>query len=302
MIHQVSHFGKPFLKVKRGVRMKGWERKLLHTSRAVFEIFMKGEGDPLCVTHHYSEFNGTGDYFAETFTGTNQVFLINLREAGGSDKANAPYQLSMLETIYDLEAVREALGFRHWGFAGHSTGGMLGIVYGIHFSKSLDFTVIVGGAAREYMTFSEDCIYNEAHPEFSRMQELIEALKQPDLSLGKRKELSVERTKLSLHHPEKYHELFSLGIHKGMSAARMNFFIRELQVFDMTRKLEFISVPSLIMCGRYDVQCPLKYSIEMAEGIPDSRLVIFERSNHYPFLEEADRFRGEYELFLYERK
>jgi proline iminopeptidase len=282
--------------------MEAWERTLLPTERGTFELFTKGEGDPLCVTHHYSEFNETGDYFAETFTGTNQVFLINLREAGGSEKANESYQLSMLETIFDLEAIREVLGLPHWGFAGHSTGGMLGILYGIHFSKSLDFSVIVGGAAREYMTFSEDCIYNEAHSDYERMQELIEALKQPDLPSEERKELSVERTTLSLHKPERYSELFSLGIHKGMSAARMNFFIRELQIYDVTRKLEFIGVPTLIMCGRFDVQCPLKYSIEMAEGIPDSRLVIFERSNHYPFLEEADRFRDEYELFLNEKK
>ncbi|MFC7782987.1 alpha/beta fold hydrolase [Rossellomorea sp. GCM10028870] len=282
--------------------MKKWERKLLHTTRGVFEVFIKGQGDPLCVTHHYSEFNHTGDYFAEAFTGTNQVFLINLREAGGSDKATESYQLSMLETIFDLESVREELGFRQWGFAGHSTGGMLGVLYGIHFSKNLDFTVIVGAAAREYMTFSEDCIYNKAHPDFDRMQELIETLKQPNLPLEKRKELSVERTKLSLYKPEKYSELFSLDIHKGMSAARMNFFIRELQVYDITRKLEFISVPTLVMCGRYDVQCPLKYSIEMAEGIPDSRLIIFEKSNHYPFLEEAERFAEEYELFWKNRK
>ncbi|MBN8191770.1 alpha/beta hydrolase [Bacillus sp. NTK074B] len=282
--------------------MKKWERTLLHTSRGGFEVFFKGQGDPLCVTHHYSEFNETGDYFAETFTRTNQVFLINLREAGHSEKANESYQLSMLETIFDLEAVRDALGFRTWGFAGHSTGGMLGVLYGIQAPESLEFTVIVGAAAREYMTFSEDCIYNPAHNDFERMQELIEALKQPDLSLDKRKELSIERTTLSLHMPEDYPELFNLRIHKGMSTPRMNFFIRELQVFDVTRKLGFISVPSLIMCGRYDVQCPLKYSIEMAEGIPDSRLVIFERSNHYPFLEEAGRFHDEYESFLERKK
>lgn len=81
----------------------------LKTSRGVFEIFVKGTGESLCVTHHYSEFNHTGDYFAETFTKNNNVFLINLREAGNSDKANEPYQLSFLETIYDIEAIREEL-------------------------------------------------------------------------------------------------------------------------------------------------------------------------------------------------
>jgi len=34
----------------------------------------------LCITHHYSVFNQTGDYFAETFTETNKVILVNLRD------------------------------------------------------------------------------------------------------------------------------------------------------------------------------------------------------------------------------
>ncbi|MFD1738625.1 alpha/beta fold hydrolase [Bacillus salitolerans] len=282
--------------------MGNWERNLLKTSRGVFEVFVKGEGEPLCVTHHYSEFNQSGDYFAETFTKTNKVFLINLREAGNSEKAKEPYQLSFLETIFDLEAIREELGFYKWGFAGHSTGGVLGIIYGINFSKSLKFNVIVGAAAREYMTFSKDCIYNPKHSKFNRMQELIETLKCSDLSSKKRKELKVERTKLSLFEPEKYDELFSPNISKGMSAIRMDFFSRELQVYDVTKKLGFISTPTLIICGRYDVQCPVIYSIEMEEGIPNSKLVIFEKSNHYPFLEEAEQFTVEYNSFINEHQ
>ena len=282
--------------------MGNWERDLLKTSRGVFEIFVKGEGEPLCVTHLYSEFNQTGDYFAETFTKTNKVFLINLREAGNSEKAHEPYQLSFLETIFDIEAIREELVFNKWGFAGHSTGGMLGIIYGIYFSKSLTFNVIVGAAAREYMTFSKDCIYNPKHSQFTRMQELNETLKCSGISLEKRKELKIERTKLSLFDPEKYDELFCLNVSKGMSAIRMDFFNRELQVYDVTKKLEFISTPTLIICGRNDVQCPVLYSIEMEEGIPNSKLVIFEKSNHYPFLEEAQQFFEEYNLFIKEHQ
>lgn len=280
--------------------MGEWERNLLKTSRGVFEVFVKGEGDPLCVTHHYSVFNQSGDYFAETFTKTNKVFLINLRETGYSEKAKEPYQLSFLETIFDLEAIREELGFDKWGYAGHSTGGMLGIIYGIYYSKSLKFNVIVGAAAREYMTFSKDCIYNPEHSKFNRMQELNEALKRSDLTSEKRRELKVERTKLSLFYPEKYDKLFHLNISKGMSAIRMNFFNRELQIYDVTKKLEFISTPTLIMCGKYDVQCPLIYSIEMEEKISNSKLVIFEKSNHYPFLEEAEQFTEEYNAFINE--
>lgn len=272
----------------------------IKTSRGVFELFVKGEGEALCVTHHYSEFNQTGDYFAETFTKTNKVYLINLREAGDSEKAKEPYQLSFLETVLDLEAIRKELGFDKWGFAGHSTGGMLGIIYGIYFSNSLEFNVIVGASAREYMTFSTDCIFNPEHPKFNRMQELIETLNRSDLSIEKRNECNAERIKLSLFEPGKFDEFFSLNISKTMSAIRLAFFNREVQVYDVTKKLEFISTPTLIICGRNDVQCPVLYSVEIAKGTPNSKLVIFEKSNHYPFLEEAERFTEEYNLFLEE--
>ncbi|MGP4070411.1 hypothetical protein [Halobacillus sp. B29] len=66
---------------------------------------------------------------------------------------------------------------------------------------------------------------------------------------------------------QNYGQFFSLNINKGMSDTRMKFFSRELQVYDVTRKLGFISPPTLTICGRHDVQCPLAYSIEMNEGI-----------------------------------
>ncbi len=275
-----------------------WERNLITTVRGEFEVFAKGEGTPLCVTHHYSEFNETGDYFAESFTQRNRVYLVNLREAGSSEKAVHPYQLSMLETILDLEAIRESLALDQWGFAGHSTGGMLGVIYGIYFSDKLSFNVIVGAAAREYMTFSNDCIYNPEHPHFSRMQELMDSLKHPNLSVEKKRDLKVQRTKLSLYYPDKYEEYFSLDISKGMSAIRLNFFSREVHIFDVTKKLPMITTPTLVICGRHDVQCPIEYSKEMGESIPNATLAIFDRSNHYPFLEEADQFYATYLSFV----
>ncbi|QKE76194.1 alpha/beta fold hydrolase (plasmid) [Arthrobacter citreus] len=278
--------------------MSKWSRNLISTTRGNFEVFIKGEGEPLCVTHLYSEFNETGDYFAETFTKNHKVFLVNLRETGCSEAASESYQLSMIETIFDLEAIREALDLKQWGFAGHSTGGMLGIIYGVYFSNSLRYNIIVGAAAREYMTFSPHCIYNREHPHYARMQELNEMLKRSDLTVETRKELGVERTKLSLYEPERYEEMFNLNISKKMSGKRMNYFNRELKIFDVTRKLPLVTAPTLIMCGKNDVQCPLEYSIEMKELIPSSKLIIFNKSNHYPFLEENNLFSEELSLFI----
>lgn len=157
---------------------------------------------------------------------------------------------------------------------------------------------MVGAAAREYATFSAECIYNRNHPQFMKMQDLIEELKSPDLSNEARQILSIERTKLSLYEPERYSELFIDNRSKKMSAIRLNFFNRELQIFDVSKKLKLITTPILIMCGEYDVQCPLPYSLEIHEEIPKSKLIIFSKSNHYPFLEEKELFLKEFQLFV----
>jgi proline iminopeptidase len=278
--------------------MTKWKREMIETSRGKFEVFEKGEGEPVCVTHHYSEFNETGDYFAETFTDNNKVFLVNLKDAGNSDKRKNAHELSMIDAVLDLEEIRKRYGFSSWTFAGHSTGGMIGVIYGIHFSISLVSLIVVGSSAREYASSSSRCIYNKEHPNFNRMQELIELLKQPGLSEEERKNLSKERTKLSLYKPENYNNYFSKNINKRISANRLNFFSREALIFDVTRQLSNIMSRVVILCGRHDVQCPLDFSIEMSELIPNATLYIFEQSNHYPFLEEASEFKRVIKNFI----
>ncbi len=272
--------------------MGSWEVNMVVTPRGTFEVFCKGEGPPICVSHLYSIFNSTGDYFADCFTGLYQVFLVNLREAGASEAAHEPYQLSMLESVLDLEAIREELELPTWTFAGHSTGGMLGLVYGMAAPHSLNQLVITNAAARMYMD-SPKCIYHNDHPQFSYMQQLIEQLKSPLLTSGEKHRLQRERTKLSLVRDHKYERYFSKNIHKEMSRARMDFFARELHIFDVTQQLYKINVPVWIAAGKYDVQCPVEFSIEMHHYLNHSKLTVFEESNHYPFLEEKERFAHE---------
>ncbi|PFQ52235.1 proline iminopeptidase [Bacillus cereus] len=273
-----------------------WEPQMIHTKRGTFELFTKGDGEPLCITHHYSQFNESGDYFADVFTSTHRVFLINLRDAGNSVKAKVENELSMIETIHDLEAIKEALQFSIWHFAGHSTGGMLGLLYAITYPKSLQSLVVAGAAASNYIE-TPFCIYHPAHPQFYYMQELIQNLNSPHLTNEGRKELSAKRTKLSLYKPENYNSYFCKSIVKIMSASRMNAFSHEYPAFDLREYLSSIKTKTLIMCGRHDVQCPIQYSIEMHEDIHNSIFVTFEESNHYPFLEEATHFTSTTQTF-----
>ena len=59
-------------------------------------------------------------------------------------------EYSMTETIKDLEAIREALYINKWGFAGHSTGGMLALVYATEAQESLTKIIVGAAASKEY--------------------------------------------------------------------------------------------------------------------------------------------------------
>jgi proline iminopeptidase len=67
---------------------------------------------------------------------------------------------------------------------------------------------------------------------------------------------------------------------------------------DYRPRLQEIRAPTLVLVGRHDPQMPPFCSEELAKGIPDARLATFERSGHYPFVEEPEAFWAAIERFL----
>lgn len=59
---------------------------------------------------------------------------------------------------------------------------------------------------------------------------------------------------------------------------------------DYRERLDEIVAPTLILAGRHDVLMPPAGSQAIADRIPGSHLIVFERSGHYPFLEEPAAF------------
>ena len=67
---------------------------------------------------------------------------------------------------------------------------------------------------------------------------------------------------------------------------------------DYGPRLAQLAVPTLVACGRHDPQYPVSCSEELAAGIAGAQLVLFERSGHFPFLEEPEAFWAQVGAFL----
>ncbi|WP_326568452.1 alpha/beta hydrolase [Amycolatopsis rhabdoformis] len=62
------------------------------------------------------------------------------------------------------------------------------------------------------------------------------------------------------------------------------------ELFDDRPVLDTIGVPALVLVGRYDVICGVRWARELHEGIPGSQLVVFAHSGHFAHLEEPALF------------
>jgi pimeloyl-ACP methyl ester carboxylesterase len=65
-------------------------------------------------------------------------------------------------------------------------------------------------------------------------------------------------------------------------------------------RLGSVRAPALVLVGRHDREAPVPCSEELSEGIPDARLVVFERSGHFPFIEEPSLFTHTLKAFINE--
>lgn len=268
-----------------------WAHHFIETKRGTFEFFMKGAGEPICVTHLYSAFNSNGNTFANSFTNQYSVYLVNLREAGNSVKSLHKNDLCMEESIKDLEAIREALHFKKWAFAGHSTGGMLGLVYAIRIPQSLN-NIVIGGAAasKEYMNHP-DSIYCKENHHNERLLEIFGLLNNPKTPADIKRAVGREWTEMSIYRPEKYDHYFNVPNSGSVVPARLDYYsYTELPTYDLTTYLSTISIPTTVYCGEHDAQCPIVYSKQIANAIPNAKLITFTNSNHFPFTEEPEKF------------
>lgn len=268
-----------------------WEQQLIETENGVFEVFVAGEGEPLCVTHLYSEFNANGNRFANMFVPSYKVYLVNLRGCGNSTDDISKFNYGMNDSILDLESIRTSLKLERWGFAGHSTGGMLALAYAIQAPSSLTF--IVGGGlcpSSEYMD-NEGSIYCKENPHNKRIKEIMAMLRNPNSTLEERQAGSKEWSLMSLHKESSFENLVSRPNSGKTVSKRLDYFsYEELPNFDLRLQLPNVQTKAFIYGGIYDAQCPYEYAVEVANLLPNATLTTFKESNHFPFVEEELAF------------
>lgn len=77
----------------------------------------------------------------------------------------------------------------------------------------------------------------------------------------------------------------------NVAVERFNALAKDGRFLDLRGKMRHIAAPTLIMAGGKDPLIDLEAAEAMRAEIPKSELVVFERSGHFPMLEEPEKFR-----------
>jgi pimeloyl-ACP methyl ester carboxylesterase len=209
----------------------------------------------------------------------------------GSGRSTRAARLGMAEM---QQCTDEALRVAHVRGAvdavGHSMGGLTLLGYALDRPARIRRMVLVGTGTggRAYMN-APGALWNRSHPGFARLA-LLGSLHLVLRRLGSERMLInfIERKSIvdpRLCRPQPVAPADWLRPAVGRADWQ-----RVARRIDYATRLGDIAAPVLVVCGRHDPQYPPACSEELAAGIHHAELIYFERSGHYPFIEEPPRF------------
>jgi len=184
----------------------------------------------------------------------------------------------------DAEALRQHLGLGKVAVLGHSYGGFIALEYALRHPDSLSHLLLLNTAP--VFNYGEEIINNAtamgATPE---MLEALVASSSDDEAM--KRVLKLIFPLYFYRYQPAYDALLANTI---VCAALEGQQEKMLSKYNTLPHLHEIGCPTLILAGHHDFICPPSQAHIMHARVPQSRLVVFENSGHFPWIEEPELF------------
>lgn len=272
--------------------------RTIHGYRRAFRV--AGSGPAILLIHGIGDNSTTWSSVQSTLAQRFTVIAPDLLGHGKSDKPRADYSVAAyangmrdLLSVIDIERVT---------VVGHSLGGGVAMQFAYQFPQLVDRLILVGaGGVTKDVNFA---LRIASLPMGSEALALLRLpLVLPALQMmGRAAGLAIGSTGLGRDIPEMLRILEDLPEPTASSA-----FARTLravvdwrgQVVTMLDRCYLTeSVPVQLIWGSHDSVIPVSHARLAHAAMPGSQLEIFERSGHFPFHDDPDRFVEIVERFI----
>ncbi|MFC5473076.1 alpha/beta fold hydrolase [Paraherbaspirillum soli] len=235
------------------------------------------------------------------------VYLDNIGR-GRSDRLAPQHtkEYTVERDAEDIEALRIALGYDRISLIGHSYGGMPALAYALKYPQHVSRLVLSSTMLNAHSWQQNiDSVNFTARNQFPEIWEQLMQLRARGVksSAAEYGEL-YGKTELDIYwrDPDLESKLFqSSDPADGSNSDVYRSFIGEdpewqvagtMKRYDPRPRMQSLTVPTLVCVGRYDRVGTPKIAGEIKAALPasSSKLVVFERSGHRPWVEETDAY------------
>jgi pimeloyl-ACP methyl ester carboxylesterase len=236
---------------------------------------------PLVLVHG---FTGSRDDFAdvlEPLGAIGRTLAPDLRGHGGSTNPGKDYSLDQL--CADLAGFLDAMQIQRCDLLGHSLGGMIALRFVLKYPDRVSSLILMDTAARAHASLSNRALtairwVSRTVPmrwqwRFIKAngKRLPKPARRAALEMGEERYWSRIRDKLEAMDPAAFDELLRALVNQQ----------------PVTERLHEIDCPTLVIVGDQDTAF-LNPSREMADRIPNAKLVVIEDAHHSPQIEARD--------------
>ena len=278
------------------------ERMIDLPTGAHLYVETKGGGRPLLAVHgglglDHSYFQPWLDPLETSF----QMIYPDLRGNGRS--ASVPdAEFTLDKMVDDLDALRVAMGIKQWAVLGHSYGGFVAQAYALKYPDAVTDLILANTSPapafipQDASKLLLTAMMNPQIGEAFGMLGKIAAKTEPEG--GDEQFKALWRVVLPAYFATPPSEA---SIADDKAVYREHAFVLGAQLtvgFDTRPSLSKLTMPALVLVGRRDAILPLNHSEMLSQLIPKAKLVVFDRSGHFPFIEERERFVAAVRAFL----
>jgi pimeloyl-ACP methyl ester carboxylesterase len=226
-----------------------------------------------------------------------RVIYVNTR---GSYPSRWPKDIARMGTsdcVEDLEHLRQYWGLSSLTLLGHSAGGGLVLGYAEQYPRRAARVVLVDSDLTDRIpsAHTDELVQSwigDPRYHAAAQQWLYKEQHYPDTDEGETQSL-IDILDLYFHDPGRYRPEFERtvsGIRISRSVFQAFWKAEDANALPESRLLGQVLAKTLIIAGKFDFICPMDMQQVLAGGIHGSKLIVFERSGHIPWIEERSRF------------
>jgi proline iminopeptidase len=241
-----------------------------------------------------------------------RVIYFDAYGTGKSDQASDPHDYTFARDVENIEGLRLALGLGKINVLGHSYGGMVAQAYALQFPDSVQKLVLVDTAwgaemAQAHMENQHNELRNQYPETWEKFQK---AHDQGFHTCSKEYQEAADETRefsasMLFYDTSKIAQLVATGgppnrkVTCAMRGDDSGFVLGgDLAKLDFRPRLKDLHMPTLILAGRFDRILFPRYQIQFKTYAPQAQFLFFEKSGHFPFIEEPEEFTRVVSEFL----